>query len=249
MKLEGNIKTTVICSEDRQHVYEITKEFDCEGEEVMLLTLYPTLDDAYSLDSSTMHMINHASEMGINKIHFIYLFSQVQSGKLSTRKLTVDEENLDYLKELMEANPKVKLIVSFGSSMEKCKAAIESKVKLFSIVQASRPEEPLWQLDADGMEEEAPHILFAGIRHADDEWSLRHYKVPLKYTAEGYKAYLAASEQKRERFIQNVLNRKNKASTGQKESTQVETVEVKVDVEPAIENTKKGRKKHGKQAE
>ncbi len=249
MTLTGSIKTTLIGNDDMTHVYEIFKELDCDGDEVMILTLYPTLDNPYNMDSSTMHMLNHAAEMGISKIHFIYLFSKTLKGRFSTRTLKVDEDNLNYLKNLIESHPNVKLIISFGSSMEKCRAVIESKVKLFSIIHAARPEEPLWQLDADDMEEEAPHILFAGIRHADDEWSLRHYKVPLKYTAEGYKAYLAASEQKRERFIQNVLNRKNKASTGQKGDTLGETVEEKADVEPATENTRKGRKKRGKQAE
>lgn len=233
MKLTGNIKTTIICDDEKKHVYEIVREMDAEGEEIILLTLYPTLTTPNELDLTAFHMLNHADDPSfrINKIHFVFLFSKVVGAKLSTKGLVVDHENLEYLQNLLKDNPTIKLVISYGASMEKCPAVIESKVEFFKIVKKLRPDQPLWQLNADDMEESAPHALFAGIRYASCDWSLRHYVVPYKFTPEGYAAYLESKEEARQRFIETVLG-KPKADTVVKE-----------------EKGRKGRKKSDKSQE
>lgn len=50
MELTGNIKTTIVCDDAKEHVYEIIRELDTEGEEIILLTLYPTLTTPNELD-------------------------------------------------------------------------------------------------------------------------------------------------------------------------------------------------------
>ncbi len=222
-ELTGNVKTTIIGNDELTHVYEITKEFADAGAEVILLTLYPTITDPNTADLSTLHMLNHCGDEGLkwSKVHFVYLFSKVAGNRLSTRGLTVDTDNLEYLRKKVSEHPDAKIVISFGNSMEKCPAAIESKVLLFQIIQELRPNEPLWQLDAEGMEEEAPHILFAGIRYGDRDWSLRHYIIPKKYTPEGYDAYLACKELRRERFIKTVLEPKmNKKGKAEQDETE-----------------------------
>ena len=212
--LEGTLKTTIIASDDQKHVYEICREFDCEGEEVILLTLYPTLVEPNTFDLSSIHLMNHASDSGLNfkKVHFVYLFSRVASSKLSTKGLSVDKDNLNYLREIITKLPDAKIIIAFGSSMEKCPAVIKSKVELFKMIKELRPTDALWQIGADGLEEESPHILFCGIRYNYVEWSLRHYVVPIKYTEKGYEEYLANKKAARERFIKNVLSKKGIAT-------------------------------------
>lgn len=223
----GTLKTTIVA--DGERVYEICREFDNvdDGEEVILLTLYPTLTEPNSFDLSSMHLMNHASDKNFNlkKIHFVFLFSKVVKAKLSTRGLTVDEENLNYLRDIISRLPDAKIIIAFGSSMEKCPATIESKVKLFSMIRELRPDGALWQITAENIEEECPHILFMGIRFNHLAWSLRHYIVPYKYTEMGYQQYLENKAIARERFMQNVLGRK-------------------VDAEKVEEKPKKGKKKN-----
>ena len=211
MELTGNIKTTIVCDDEKEHVYEIIRELDSEGEEIILLTLYPTLTTPNELDLSCMHLLNHADDetLKINKIHFIFLFSKVASANLSTKGLKVDNENLEYIRKLLEDNPKIKLVISYGASMDKAPAVIESKVKFFSIVNEVRPDEPLWQIDAEEMGGEANHILYCGIRYGSYEWSLRHYNVPKRFTEAGYKEYLQMKEAARQRFIENVLGKKS----------------------------------------
>ena len=226
---EGTLTTKIISDESQNHVYEICREFNTDGAEVILLTLYPTLTEPNTFDLSSIHLMNHASDEGLQlkKVHFVFLFSKVVGSKLSTRGLTVDDENMEYLREIITKLPEAKIIISFGSSMAKCPAVIESKVELFKMIKELRPKDALWQISAEDMDEEAPHILYAGIRFNNQPWSLRHYVIPHKYTEVGYKEYLANKEIARERFMQNVLGKKN------------ETAVAKPD-----EKTKKGKKKN-----
>ena len=84
--LEGTLKTTVVADDEQKHVYEICREFDTDGDEVILLTLYPTLVEPNTFDLSSIHLMNHASDEGLKlkKVHFVYLFSKVVGAKLST---------------------------------------------------------------------------------------------------------------------------------------------------------------------
>lgn len=216
----GVLKTTVVCSDDQSKVYEICREFDSDGDEVILVTLYPTLAEPNLCDLSGLHLLNHASDEKLNfkTIHFVFLFSQVVKGKLSAKTLEVDRENLNYIREIIKKTTDSKIIISFGSSLEKNAVVTESKVELFKIIKEMRSDDALWKISAEGMEEDAPHILFAGIRYGDLEWSLSHYIVPHKYTPEGYKEYLAGKEAQRERFLQNVLGKKKEERTEEKKA-------------------------------
>lgn len=224
----GTLKTTVVSDVAQSHVFEICREFDTDGEEVILLTLYPTLTQPNTFDLSSMHLMNHAADDGLQlrKVHFVFLFSKVVEAKLSTRSLKKDETNMQFLRELISKLPKAKIIISFGSSMHNCPAVIESKVELFKMIKELRPKDALWQLECEGMKEDAPHILFAGIRYGNQIWGLRHYVVPYCYTPEGYQVYLTGKKEARERFMKNVLGRKK---------------EEKVEAEDKL---KKGRKKN-----
>lgn len=215
----GTLTTKVVSDESKTHVYEICREFDTDGEEIILITLYPTLTEPNTFDLSSVHLMNHASDEGLmlKKVHFVFLFSKVVSAKLSTRGLKMDESNMQYLRDTIKKLPKAKIIISFGSSMHNCPAVIESKVELFKIIKELRSKDALWQIDAEGMDEDAPHILFAGIRYGNLQWGLRHYIVPYRYTEEGYQSYLTGKEAARERFVQNVLGRKKDEVTASEE--------------------------------
>ena len=75
--LEGTLKTTVVADDEQKHVYEICREFDTDGDEVILLTLYPTLVEPNTFDLSSIHLMNHSSDedLKLKKVHFVYLFS------------------------------------------------------------------------------------------------------------------------------------------------------------------------------
>ena len=127
----GTIKTTVISNPEKNRVYEICRDLSSgevfEGEEAVLLTLYPTLNNVRNIDLSTFHVLNHSSELGLQKIHFLYLFNKVCSARMSTRGLEVDEEAIWYFEQAVKKYKDSKIIIGYGNSMERCQAAIDAK--------------------------------------------------------------------------------------------------------------------------
>lgn len=226
-EVKGTLTTTITMNEEETRVYEICREFDRAGEEAILVTLYPTLIEPNAFDLSSVHLMNHSTDedLELSKVHFVFLFSKVTKTKMSTRGLSMDTDNMNFLKERIEQLPNAKIIISWGSSMQNCPAVIESKVEFFKMIDELRPKETLWQLDVEDSEEEAIHVLFAGIRYNNQQWGLTNYTIPHKYTEKGYQEYLAKKDEAKERFIQNVLGRK------------------KVETDIATTKPKKGKKK------
>lgn len=204
----SNLKTVMRRSEDGSHVYEILRDLGNKGgNDLILITLFPTQSTVTSFSSSTVHLLNHANdeELNVNRVHFVFLFSRVAKARLSTRGLTVDRENLEYLKAVMRENPDAKIVIAYGASMQNCPAAIQSKVELFKAILEVRPGEELWQLDAPGMDEEAPHVLFAGIKYGSMRWRLARFKVPWKYTEQGHEEYLRKREEEKKKHVKGVF--------------------------------------------
>ncbi|MCQ2497709.1 MAG: hypothetical protein MJ133_01880 [Lachnospiraceae bacterium] len=215
----GLLRTRIITNEDETHVYEICREFDRdEGDEIILFSLFPTMTEP-GFDLSSMHLINHSAELNLKTVHFLFLQSKVSKAKLSTRGLKVDKENLDYIRSAIEMYPEAKIVVSFGSSMNKCPAVIESKVEIFKIIKELRPNDPIFQIDTDDVEETGAHILWLGIRYGSQEWRLTQYVVPYCYTPEGFEAYEKEKMVRRELFIQNVLGKKSELTEGSEKTT------------------------------
>lgn len=186
----GTMTTTVVASEDKTKVFEICR--DCsdgnciKGEEAVLLTLYPTTKEVQRVDLSTMHMINHLEELGLKKVHFLYLFSKVCSSRLSTRGIVVDEENLSYVEEALQKYKNAKVIVGLGNSMQKSATAISAKKRILAMTD-SREDNRLWQLGGKGLGiTDNMHPLFMGIRYGNVKWELKPFEIPeeLKVTEE-----------------------------------------------------------------
>lgn len=177
-------KVTVIGTE--KNTYEIIREADTEsgnGEEVIVIQVYPTISihSADTMDSTSLHLQNKMKELGWNKVHMLNIFSQIVNRKplASTLKM-VDKENLDYIKEIFKTiGQQSKVIICWGNSLTTNKAANESKKAILEAYQKIHPKKRLWQIQTDGMFEEmtGTHILFLGLRHADDNWFLEEYPV------------------------------------------------------------------------
>ena len=98
------VETEIVASEDGLHTYEVTKKLKgTEGEKGIIVLLYPTrtADNIYAEDSTLNHLVSHMQEMHLNELKIINLFSKVVDGKMSSRGLQVDTENLDYIDTLM----------------------------------------------------------------------------------------------------------------------------------------------------
>lgn len=176
------MKVTVVGTE--KNTYEIIRELgeeESKGEEVIVIQVYPTigLHTADTMDSTSLHLQNKMKELGWSKVHMLNLFSQIVNRKplASTLKM-IDEENLNYIKEIFQTvGQQSKVIICWGNSLTTNKAANESKRAVLEMYQKLYPKKKLWQIMTDGMYEEmtGTHILFLGLRYADDNWYLEEY--------------------------------------------------------------------------
>lgn len=221
----GTLTTRVISDESKEHVYEIVRQFDNGGEEIIIVSLFPVLRFPNSFDRSSQALLNHSSDKGLklSRIRFVFLFSKLSGAKISARELKeVDSINMDYLRKVISENPKAKIVLAFGVSYIKNATLLKAKVQLFEIIRVLRPKECLWQLAVEGAEDEigdAPHILFLNSRYGamNYEWYMRKYSVPYNYTPEGFEAYLKAKEENRERFLKNILGKTGELTTAENE--------------------------------
>lgn len=181
-KVSQTIKTTIVGTE--HSTFEIIKEYAEEkavvGDEVVIIQLYPTvgIEDIGATDSTTLHLQNKMKQLGWTKVHMVNLFSQIARRKPLARDLkTVDKENMTYVKNVIsDVGKRGKIVVAWGNSHSTNLIVNESKKELLEFLVSSQPEN-VYQLVADSMETEAEgtHILFLGLRYADDEWQLTDY--------------------------------------------------------------------------
>lgn len=181
-KVSQTIKTTIVGTE--RSTFEIIKEYAEEkaviGDEVVIIQLYPTvgIEDVGATDSTTLHLQNKMKQLGWTKVHMVNLFSQIARRKpLAGDLKTVDKENMAYVKNVIsDVGKRGKIVVAWGNSHSTNLIVNESKKELLEFLVSSQPEN-VYQLVADSMETEAEgtHILFLGLRYADDEWQLTGY--------------------------------------------------------------------------
>ena len=183
-KVSQTIKTTVTGTES--NTFEIVKEYSEEnaaaGEEVAIIQLYPTvgISDVGAIDSTTLHLQNKMKQLGWTKVHMLNLFSQIARRKpLAGDLKAVDKENMAYVKSVVsDVGKRGKIIVAWGNSHSTNLVVNESKKELLEFLISSQAGKA-FQLVADDMmtEGEGTHILFLGLRYADDEWQVTDYPV------------------------------------------------------------------------
>lgn len=181
-KVSQTIKTTIIGTE--RNTFEIIKEYAEEkavvGDEVAIIQLYPTvgIEDVGATDSTTLHLQNKMKQLGWAKVHMVNLFSQIARRKpLAGDLKAVDKENMAYVKNVIsDVGKRGKIVVAWGNSHSTNLVVNESKKELLEFLISSQPEN-VHQLVTESMETETEgtHILFLGLRYADDEWQLTDY--------------------------------------------------------------------------
>lgn len=184
MKTINKVMETILqASDDGTHTYSITKIMGQEemGKHMIIVLLYPTRSEQnmnYD-DDTTAHVLAHMGELGFKSVTIINLFSKVVNGcRMSTRGITVDRENLDYITERYIENESFKdstWVIAWGSSMSTSKAVNETKKELLIKWYKRFPKGKLYQFSAPGIDKEdnkTVHPLFLGIRSKFSRWSL-----------------------------------------------------------------------------
>lgn len=178
--------TTLLASNDNKNTYAYSKELiGLTGKRGIFILLYPTRDEEnfYVEDMTNVHILNHMMEFGLSSYTVVNLFSQVTKSRLSTRGLTVDEENMQYIENEVFGKMNLKdtvVVVAWGNSHQTSRAVNQSKQRILEYWLEHYPNEKLYQLTTKGIEPNAYgiHPLFMGIRYGNAVWNLAPY--PMK---------------------------------------------------------------------
>lgn len=181
---KSNVETEIVCSEDGKHTFEITKRIsDSKGEKGIIVLLYPTRNfkNLKSDDSTINHIVSHLEDFDLSEIKIINLFSKVVNGKISSRGLQVDRDNMKYIEENVFSDKDLKdkkFIVAWGNSMESSAACNESKKKIIEMYLSKLPKGKVYQIVCPecSIVDGAPHPLFLGIRAKTVKWRLLQFE-------------------------------------------------------------------------
>lgn len=182
---KSSIETALVSSDDNLHTYEIVKKIaDLSGDCGYIISLYPTrnAENITASDNTLNHIIVHMQELGFNELHMLNLFSKVVSGKMSSKGLQVDTDNMKYIENVMKDKKfkNSKFIVAWGSSMFSSHACMSSKAEIFKMFMKYCPNNKLYQLTVVNRKLDcgiAPHPLFLGIRANNAIWGLQEFRV------------------------------------------------------------------------
>ncbi len=236
-KISQTIKTTIIGTE--RNTFEIIKEYAGEnssGNEAAIIQLYPTvgIGDIGITDSTTLHLQNKMGQLGWSKVHMVNLFSQIAKRKpLAGDLKAVDKENMAYVKNVIsDVGKRGKIIVAWGNSHSANLIVNESKKELLEFLQSTQRGN-VCQLIAENMitETEGTHILFLGLRYADDEWHLTDY--PVKAQLEKISALIQKRQPKKAAIKDTVVEKKPTAEKKQAKKGKRSEKDVFTDNEPA----------------
>lgn len=183
---ESILKTTIIASDDEVNTYEVRKErIGEQGKTGIVILLYPSTkaSEVFKCDDTTRALVEHMDSFGVSCLRIVNLFSKVCHARMSTRNLTVDTKNLEYIASILsEKNSKDYLyIIAWGSSLSKCVAANATKRKILELIQKVHPKAELLQISAKDVDigcQSAIHPLWLKIRNGNSEWILEPYSIP-----------------------------------------------------------------------
>lgn len=178
------IQTDVISSDDGSETFDIHRRLSSDGKSVILIELYPTvgIDNPISLDVSTMHVINHANELGWSDIHFINLYSKITKRKPLASTLMESEENTSWIVKLFNRKDirNYEIVIAWGSSLQKHEETIRLKHYLLNFIKTKGLSEQTRHLTTATLSTAeclGTHPLYLGLHHSNEKWNTTPYPV------------------------------------------------------------------------
>lgn len=184
--LEENfiLEISAIGSDDGLQTYEIRRTLSGEGKKSLVVELYPTLmpEEAYRMDSSTMHLMNHAGELGWTDIRVVNIYSNVCNGKPRVAELNDADNSIDYIRNILEEDDihEYDIVIAWGSALLNHKETNKLKVEILNLIKGSGLGDNVKCIVTDNLfveENIGIHPLFLGLRHGKDEWQLIDYPI------------------------------------------------------------------------
>ncbi len=179
---KNNMITEVVASDDGKHTFEIRKQWDENKGKGIIIELYPTIskNEVNMMDISTLHLLNHASELGWGSVRILNLFSTVFKGKPLVKRLGEDLDNLNYIKEVFESEDitDYDIVIAWGTSLATNKRTQNYKLELLNTLKKQKLTKQVKQIEVDCRGEEIKdgmHPLFLGLHYSRNKWCLKPY--------------------------------------------------------------------------
>lgn len=171
------VETTAVLSEEQDKRYEYTKLFKNEkGKTVLLIMLNASGNNQiHAMDNTTNLTINNLSELGYTTVTVWNLFPEI-TAKLNPKNVSVDDDNLNYLKSLLKKKFDT-VVIGWGSSFSTNSKVVSAKEKVHMFLKPY--EDSLVQIEdkAGRYKGKGVHPLFAGL-YFNHEWVLSKYIIP-----------------------------------------------------------------------
>lgn len=185
----GQMTTTVqiIGSNDGEQTFEVRRTWDQTKRKGLIIELYPTIrvEDIDRMDLSTMHLLNHANELGWGSTRILNLYSTVFETKPSTSKLLEEKDNMDYLKTVFSQKDitEYDIVIAWGSGLSNHLPTIRKKIEILEMLRKKKLSKNVKCIEAEYMDVQTQgvHPLFLGLHHAKEQWCL-YYDVGRRIT-------------------------------------------------------------------
>lgn len=181
-----SMKVTVVGSEDGKETYEVRRVFDNEGKKCLVLELYPTISvkNPMVLDISTLHLLNHAKELGLGEIRIVNLYPYVFKGKPGVNQLHESVQNTEYIRDILTSKDieEYDIVIAYGSSLASHACTQHIKRNILLMLKEYKLESQVKHIvtaTTDTEKQMGTHPLYLGLRHSADVWELENFPLSL----------------------------------------------------------------------
>lgn len=172
------LRKQAVFSDDKKKRFEL--KFHCDYEtkkekSILVIGLFPSSNDLCVTDNTTNYILNNLLPMKYTSISVCNLFATVGT-KLTSKEIADNDENIEYLKEVLKRNFNT-ILIGYGNSMTGNKMLSAEKREfdeLLKDVKGSVVE----LVDKENMYSRLHtiHPLFAGQRFSG-QWKFRKYVI------------------------------------------------------------------------
>lgn len=179
-----NMEVVAVGSDDGKSTYEIRRKWQDNGKKSLVISLYPTIsiDSCNKLDMSTMHLLNHANELGWGEMTVVNLYGTVFNKKPTVSSLKEDSNNMAYIEDILERVDikEYDIVIAWGNSLNTHKGTMNLKIDLLSMLLDKGIVENVKCITTKNISTVSDygiHPLYMGLHYSSDKWELQEYPI------------------------------------------------------------------------
>lgn len=160
----------------------VRRTWNPDGRKALVLELYPTISvkNPMILDVSTMHLLNHAEELGWGEVRVVNLYPYVFHAKPGVDQLHESVENLEYIRDILTGKDmdEYDIVIAYGSSLSSHAGTQHIKRKLLLMLKEYQLEAQVKHITTatnDTEKQLGTHPLYLGLRHSAELWELDRF--------------------------------------------------------------------------